>query len=165
MPPRKEGRLPIRWKLVRSLHHPSVQGLGHLHGRHLRRQPCRCAVVSGAHRFGALLAFTVFQTGTNYSEIRATFAPECDSFVSGTISGVVTADGRLNLEGTLKMLDWFCDPDGDLQLSGWDTNVDATGSMTGRWAQRVTLNGREGSAHEEVELVTMSRSATPSPSR
>jgi hypothetical protein len=31
---------------------------------------------------------TLFQTGSNYTEIRATFGPECDSFVgSGTISG------------------------------------------------------------------------------
>jgi hypothetical protein len=77
-----------------------------------------CQALLGSERF---LAFTVFQTGTNYSEIRATFAPECDSFLgSGTISGVVSPDGRLNLEG---------------------------------------------SAHEEVELVTMSRSATPATSR
>ena len=122
-----------------------------------------CQTILGSERF---LPFTVFQTGTNYSEIRATFAPDCDSFVgSGTISGVVTADGRLNLEGALKVRDWFCDPDGDVQLSGWDTNVDATGNMTGRWAQNLTIKGREGSAHEEVELVRMSRSATAATSR
>jgi hypothetical protein len=111
-------------------------------------------------------ALTLFQTGSNYNVIRATFGPECDSFVgSGTISGVVTADGRLNLEGTLKVLDWFCHPDADLQLSGWDTSLNGVGSMTGRWAQNFTINGREGSAHEEVELVTMSRTATVATSR
>jgi hypothetical protein len=109
-------------------------------------------------------AFTLFQTGRNYSEIRATFDPECYFFGGGTISGVVTADGRLNLEGTLKALDWLCDPDLDLHLSGWDTNLDAAGSMTGRWAQNLIINRREGSAHEEVELVTMSRTATASTS-
>jgi hypothetical protein len=112
-----------------------------------------------------LFAFTLSQTGANYSEIRATFGPECDSGNgSGTISGIVTADGRLNLEGTLKMLDWYCDPWADLQLSGWDTNLDAAGSMTGRWAQNLTI-GQRGSAYEEVELVTMSRTATASASR
>jgi hypothetical protein len=116
-----------------------------------------CQVLLGSER---VLPFTVLQTGTNYSEIRATFAPDCDSFVgNGTIPGVVTADGRLVLEGVLKVLDWYCHPDGNLQISGWETNVDATGSMTGRWVQNLTIGGREGSAREEVELVTMSRSA------
>jgi Bacterial Ig-like domain (group 2) len=123
-----------------------------------------CQVLNriGSQRF----AFTLVQTGRNYSEIRAMFGPECDSFAgSGTISGVVTADGRLNLEGTLKALDWFCHPDMDLQLSGWDTNLDGAGNMTGRWAQNRTIFGHQGSAHEEVELVTMSRTATAATSR
>jgi hypothetical protein len=124
-----------------------------------------CQVRIGSARS---FAFTLVQTGRNYGEIRATFSPECDSFTgSGTISGVVTADGRLNLEGTLKALDWFCHPDMDLQLSGWDTNLDGFSGMTGRWAQDYTILGQQerGSAYEEVELVTMSRSATASTSR
>jgi hypothetical protein len=76
----------------------------------------------------------------------------------------VTADGRLNLEGTLKVWEWYGDPWADLQLSGWDTNLDAAGSMTGRWAQNLTI-GQRGSAYEEVELVTISHSATASTSR
>lgn len=74
----------------------------------------------------------------------------------------MTADGRLNLEGTLKVWEWYGDPWADLQLSGWDTNLDAAGSMTGRWAQNHTIVARQGrgSAYEEVELVTMSRTAT-----
>jgi Bacterial Ig-like domain (group 2) len=116
----------------------------------------------GSERF----AFTLVQTGGNYSEIRATFGPACDSLTgSGTISGAVTADGRLNLLGTLKALNWYCEPDMDLQLSGWDTNLDGDGNMTGRWAQNRTVYGQQGSAYEEVELVTMSRSGTASTSR
>jgi len=116
----------------------------------------------GSERF----TFTLSQTGTNYREVRATFGPECDSFTgSGTIFGVVTADGRLNLEGTLKSLDWFCNPDMDVQVGGWDTNLDGAGNMIGRWAQNRTIFGQQGSAYEEVELVTMSRSATASTSR
>jgi len=112
------------------------------------------------------LAFTLVQTGRTYSEIRATFGPECDSLNgSGTISGVVTADGRLNVEGSLKALDWFCESWSNLQLSGWDTNLDGAGNMTGRWAQNRTIWGRQGNAHEEVELVRMSRTATASTSR
>lgn len=111
-------------------------------------------------------AFTLFQTGRNYSEIRATFGPDAPrDEIGGKISGIVTADGRLNLEGTLKVLDWYGDPWGDLQLSGWDTNLDGAGSMTGRWAQNLTMVGQQGSAYEEVELVTMSRTATASTSR
>ena len=112
------------------------------------------------------LAFTLSQTGANYSEIRATFSPDHD-WGSGTISGIVTADGRLNLEGTLKVLDWYRNPSWDLQLSGWDTNLDGFSGMTGRWAQNYTIPGQQGrgSAYEEVELVTMSRSATASTSR
>ncbi len=119
------------------------------------------------NRTGSMpFAFTLVQTGGNYSEIRATFGPECDSLNgSGTISGAVTADGRLNLEGTLKALNWFCEPDNNLQLSGWDTNLDGAGNMTGGWAQNRTLYGGQSSAYEEVELVTMARSATASTSR
>jgi hypothetical protein len=125
-----------------------------------------CQGRTGIGKQTLLTPFTVVQTGTNYSEIRATFDQACDAFFgSGTISGGVTADGRLHLEGTLKLLDWYCDPDMDLQISGWDTNLEGAGSMTGRWTQDLTIIGREGSAHEEVELVTMSRTATASTSR
>jgi hypothetical protein len=119
-------------------------------------------------------AFTIFQTGSNYSEIRATFVratfggPDGGTISeSGKISGMVTADGRLNLEGTLQVqtLDWYGDHWGDLQLSGWDTNLDGSSGMTGRWAQNLTIVGRQGSAYEEVELVTMSRTATALASR
>jgi hypothetical protein len=125
-------------------------------------------LVNLLNRFGSVpFAFTLVQTGGNYSEIRATFGPWCDSSTgSGTISGAVTADGRLNLEeGTLKALNWYCEPDMDLQLSGWDTNLDGAGNMTGRWAQNRTIYGGQSSAYEEVELVTMLRSATASTSR
>jgi hypothetical protein len=105
-------------------------------------------------------AFTLFQTGRNYSEIRATFGPD-----GGTTSGIVSAAGRLNLEGTLEVLDWYGDHWGDLQLSGWDMNLDGAGSMTGRWVQNLTMVSQQGSAYQEVELVTMSRTATASASR
>jgi Bacterial Ig-like domain (group 2) len=125
---------------------------------------CQGPTGTGSERSFALI---LFQSGRNYAEIRATFDGECDFVGSGTISGVVSADGRLNLEGTLKALirgAEYCQPDADLQLSGWETNLDGAGSMTGRWAQNFTINGL-GSAHEEVELVTMSRTATAATSR
>src|SRR5215207_1509640 len=46
-----------------------------------------------------VLAFSVAQTGRDYSEIRAMFGPDRDAANgSGTIAGIVTADGRLNLQ-------------------------------------------------------------------
>jgi hypothetical protein len=109
----------------------------------------------------AVFAFTLVQTGASYREIRATFGFDH----SGTISGSVTADGRLSLEGTLKVLDWYGDHWGDLQFSGWDTNRDGAGGMTGRWAQNLTIVGQQGSGYQEVELVTMVRTATAPASR
>jgi Bacterial Ig-like domain (group 2) len=122
-----------------------------------------CQVLIGSAR---PFAVTLVQTGRNFGEIRATFSPNHD-WASGTISGIVTADGRLSLEGTLKVLDWYFSSSWDLQLSGWDTNLDGFSGMTGRWAQNYTIPGQQerGSAYEEVELVTMSRTATAATSR
>jgi hypothetical protein len=107
--------------------------------------------VGSVHPF----AFTLSQTGSNYSEIRLTFGnPEYSA-----ITGSVTADGRLNVGGTSKVLDWYGDPWGQLDIRGWDTNLDTSGAMAGRWTQNLTMLGRPGNAYEEVELVTMVRAA------
>jgi hypothetical protein len=102
------------------------------------------------------LALTLVQTGRNYGEIHATF-PDL-----GTVSGIVTADGRLNLDGTMKVLDWYGDYCCDLPFSRWDTKLEGRGGMTGRWTQNFTFVRQEGAAYKEVELVTMSRTATGS---
>ena len=112
--------------------------------------------VGSEHSF----AFALVQTGSDYSEIRATFGTNGEQF-----SGMVTADGRLRLEGTSKVLDWYGDHWGNVQLREWDTNFDASSGMTGRWAQTLTMIGQQGSAYEEVELVRMSRTATTLVSR
>jgi len=122
----------------------------------------------GLKAFGSerTFAFTISQTGANYSEIHATFGPNRDSSNgSGTILGRVTADGHLTLEGNLQTLDWFGDPWADLQLSGWDTNLDGPDGMTGRWAQKLTMIGQQGGAYEEIELVATSRNATAAAAR
>ncbi len=98
---------------------------------------------------------TLSQTGRNYSEVRATFGAALDG-----VPGTVAADGRLKLDGSLKLLDWYGDHWGDLQVIGWDTNLDATGGMTGRWAQNTTAVGQPGNTYEDVEIVTMSRAPT-----
>jgi hypothetical protein len=103
------------------------------------------------------LVFRLSQTGGNYSEIRATFGANEDG-----IPGTVTVDGRLKLEGVLKLLDWYGDHWGDFQVTGWDTNLDGASGMTGRWTQNTTAVGQPGFGHEEVEIVTMSRAASGS---
>ncbi|HET7696277.1 MAG TPA: Ig-like domain-containing protein [Vicinamibacterales bacterium] len=104
--------------------------------------------VGSEHAF----AFTIAQSGSDYGAIRATFGPD-----AGSISGSVTADGRLNLDGTLALLDWYGDHFGDLRFSGWNTTLDGAARMSGRWAQDYTMRGQPGSAYEEVELLTMTR--------
>jgi hypothetical protein len=75
----------------------------------------------------------------------------------------VSDDGRLSLGGTLTIRD-FDYRDiviATLQVSSWETNLDGSGGMTGRWAQDLTsLTGRIGAAHTENELVTMTRVST-----
>lgn len=116
---------------------------------------CQANRIGSVHSF----AFTLSQTGTSYSEIRATFGSGYTPII-----GIVTAGGRLKLEGTSTVLDWYGDPWGDWQLSGWDTNLDRSGGMTGRWAENLTMLGRSGHAYQEVEIGTMSRNATSAPS-
>jgi hypothetical protein len=52
-----------------------------------------CQVLIGSAR---PFAVTLVQTGRNYGEIRARFSPDYD-WAGGTISGILTADGRLSL--------------------------------------------------------------------
>ncbi len=110
------------------------------------------------------------QTGSNRSEIRARM-PEIDSqgcYLSvcvrrytGNITGVVTTDGRLNLGGTLRVLDWW---EGEpaietLHIVAWYTNLNGSGVMAGRWSQnRVAVIG-VGNVYTTNELVTMTRTA------
>ena len=110
-----------------------------------------CQALDGVGSMHAF-AFTLSQTGRNYSEIRASFGAD-----GGLITGQVTADGRLNLNGTVMLPDWYGDQWGNLQFSGWDTSLDGSGSMIGHWTQNLTMVGQQGNAYEEVELVTMSR--------
>lgn len=107
--------------------------------------------VGSEHSF----VFTVSQTGANYSEVRATLEANVDA-----IPGTVTADGRLKLEGSLKLLDWYGDHWGDFHVIGWETNLAGAAGMTGRWTQNTTAVAQPGMGHQEVEIVTMSRAAT-----
>ena len=111
--------------------------------------------IGSAHPF----LFAITQSGETYSEIRATFGWD-----TRPVTGILTADGRLKVEGTSRVLDWYGDPWADWQLSGWDTNLDRSGGMTGRWAENLTMLGGAGHTYQEVEIATISRSATGAPS-
>jgi len=114
---------------------------------------------SGPGRVGTVgsITMTLVQGGERLSEVYWALDP------SDAITGAVSADGRLNLEGTITLRDWDYDEivTGTLHVGPWDTNLDGTGGMTGRWSEDLTLfSGRKGTAHTEQELVTMTRVST-----
>jgi hypothetical protein len=90
------------------------------------------------------------------SEITATFRG-----FGETITGVVSPDGRLNLDGTLNERDPYDYRDiiiATVHLGNWDTNLDGNDAMTGRWSEDLTsLVFRIGTAHTDNELATMKR--------
>jgi hypothetical protein len=113
--------------------------------------------LAGPGRVGTVypITMTLVQGGKNLNEITRTFGHSRD-----TITGEVTADGRLVLAGTLpeRDFDYAEVVIGTVQFSSWDTSLDAAGGMAGRWSEDSTsYTGRRGSAHTVNELVTMTR--------
>lgn len=100
------------------------------------------------------------QTGSSLSEIRGTLSLG-DVGVGDSVTGIVTADGRLNLTGTLHILDFYGEfLLGTVQIQPWDTNLTRPGVMTGRWSQNFSsMYFRIGNALTENELVTMTQTA------
>jgi hypothetical protein len=106
------------------------------------------------------IALVLSQMGSNQSEIRGGLGEG-----AADLTGVVTADGRLNLSGTLSLLDFEREFVTDtLHIGPWDTTLSAPGVMTGRWSQDLVSVGRVGNVYSENELVTMTRTSTsPTP--
>jgi len=81
----------------------------------------------------------------------------------GTITGMVRSDGRLTLSGLVTESD-FDDPDvtiATLQLGPWESSLEGTSGMTGRWTWLLTsLTGRIGTVRAENELISMMRVST-----
>ena len=76
------------------------------------------------------------------------------------MTGTVGPDGRLSLGGTLIVRDYYYDDFivGTVEVGSWDTNLNGTGGMTGRFSEDLAfLTWRIGTAHRENELVTMTR--------
>jgi len=102
------------------------------------------------------IALTLSQMGSNQSEIRGALGEN-----AADLTGVVTADGRLNLSGTWNLLDF----EGEIVLAtshvaAWDTTLSAPGVMRGRWSQDLVSVGPAGNVYMENELVTMTRTST-----
>lgn len=116
----------------------------------------------GRVRVGTVWYITLVlsQTGSNLSEIGGTLGLE-DVNVGDKITGVVTADGRLSLTGTLHIHDFYGEfLLGTVQIQTWDTNLGGPGVMTGRWSQNFSsMYFRIGNALTENELVTMTQTA------
>lgn len=113
--------------------------------------------LAGPGRVGTVypITMTLVQGGKDLNEITRTFGYSRD-----TISGEVTADGRLVLAGTLpeRDFDYAEVVIGIVQFSAWDTSLDTAGAMIGGWTQDSTsYTGRRGTAHTVNELVTMTR--------
>jgi hypothetical protein len=130
--------------------------------RALTRATSRTTMADGAWLVQAAsgpvsgIRMTLVQSSQNLSEITATFRG-----FGETITGVVSPDGRLNLDGTLNERDPYDYRDiiiATVHLGNWDTNLDGNDAMTGRWSEDLTsLVFRIGTAHTDNELATMKR--------
>lgn len=117
--------------------------------------------LAGPGRVGTVgsIGMALSQSGSDLSDITGTLGVNEGG---GTITGTVTPDGGLRLDGSFQEWDW----DGEvilstLQIRGWATNLAGPGVMTGRWSQGLTtLYFRLGQADTENELVTMTRVST-----
>jgi hypothetical protein len=113
--------------------------------------------LAGPGRVGAVegILLKLVQSGNNLSEIAGTIGTYRE-----TMTGTVRPDGRLSLGGTLIVRDYYYDDFivGTVEVGSWDTNLDGTGGMTGRFSEDLTfLTGRIGTAHTENEFVAMTR--------
>ena len=86
------------------------------------------------HRVGSVhpMTLALSQMGNNQSEVRGTLGG-----ITADITGVVTADGRLNLAGTFSLLDFDGEIVTDTLHVAWDTTLSAPGVMTGRWSENL----------------------------
>lgn len=97
------------------------------------------------------------QDGSDLTKITGTFGSYPES-----LTGVVMADGKLVLSGTLILRD-FDDASivlWTVQLNDWQTTLSSPDDMTGHWSEALnSLRWRVGTAHTENELVTMHRTS------
>ncbi len=113
--------------------------------------------LAGPGRVGTVegILLKLVQSGNNLSDVTGTIG----SFRE-TVTGTVSPDGRLSLSGTLIVRDFYYDDITleTVQLGSWDTILDGSDGMTGRWSEDLTfLTWRIGTAHIENDLLAMRR--------
>jgi hypothetical protein len=126
-------------------------------GQHDRDGGCRGIVGSESE-----VRLRLTQTGGTMREIGGTLDLGGVAF-GVAIRGVVTADGRLNLDGRFDLPDFYgygvcC----SLEIGGWDTRLSGLDAMMGRWTQRFTYLPWTGHSYMESEIVSMTRAPTQS---
>jgi hypothetical protein len=119
--------------------------------------------LAGPGRVGTVegILLKLAQSGNNLSDVTGTIG----SFRE-TVTGTVSPDGRLSLSGTLIVRDFYYDDITleTVQLDSWDTILDGSDGMTGRWSEDLTfLTWRIGTAHTENEFVAMTRLSSITP--
>jgi hypothetical protein len=113
----------------------------------------------------ALLEYDVFsfpiylyvsQTGNGLNEISA-ILELASRDIRATFGGTVTSDGRLSLGGSSNIMDRSDRIYAALHVGAWDTNLSGRDSMTGRWAQRLSVVQPPYDEYQENELVAMTK--------
>ena len=123
-------------------------------GQHDRDGGCR-----GVVGLEAVVRLRLKQTGGTMREVGGTLELGGVGF-GGPVRGVVTAVGRLNLDGRYELPDFYgygvcC----SLEIGGWDTRLSGPDAMTGRWTQRFTYLPWTGSSYMESEIVALTRAS------
>jgi len=124
-------------------------------GQHDRDGGCRGVVGSEA-----VVSLRLTQTGGTMREVGGSLELGGVGFGGGPVRGVVTADGRLNLDGRYDLPDFYgygvcC----SLEIAGWDTRLGGPDAMTGRWTERFIFLPWTGSSYIESEIVALTRAS------
>jgi hypothetical protein len=104
----------------------------------------------------------VVQTGNDLSEISANFLLPSFFQLRADLTGTVSSDGHLHLAGSSDVRDHRDNVWATFHVGAWDTTLNGHDGMSGRWAQRLSRMQPPSNEIMENELVTMTRTSTPS---
>jgi hypothetical protein len=112
-----------------------------------------------AVRVGAesAIKLSLVQTASTPNEVKATIG---SGIAAGArLAGVVSADGRLSLAGSITIPDWDIGDWATVRFEQWETSLVDSDAMAGRWVERLVF-ASGGTVHQANELVSMTRSST-----
>ena len=107
--------------------------------------------------FSFPVALKVSHSAVDPAQVTAEFSLPTFSGLRSTLSGNVTADGRLNLSGSAQLTNRDGGVLGTFTVGAWDSMLVDGGAMKGHWVQRLTVVNPVYDEIMENELVTMSR--------